>query len=123
MESAYSRNQCIETVVTKVCNDLIFQKRQGKDAILVMLDLSASFDTVDPDILLDDFFALGIDSIVLEWFRTYLKNRKLRVCANDNLSDECLMKVGFPHGTISVFLLFIILKIELHYVLESLGYS
>ena len=86
-----------------------------------MLDLSTAFDTVDQDILLNDLFALGIDGIVLEWFRTYLKNRIFRVCVNDTLSDECLMKTGVPQGSILGPILFLIYTIELHYVLESLG--
>ena len=61
-----------------------------------MLDLSAAFDTVDKDILLNDLFALGIDGILLEWFRTYLLKRLFRVCFNDTLSDECLIKTGIP---------------------------
>ena len=54
------------------CTSMIFNKNRGKDTILVMLDLSAAYDTVDQDILLTDLFALGIYGIVLEWFRTYL---------------------------------------------------
>ena len=54
----------------------------------------AAFDTVDQVILVNDLFALGTDGKVSEWFRTYQKNRKLRVCVNDTLFDECLMKTG-----------------------------
>ena len=86
-----------------------------------MLDLSAAFETIDQDILLNDLMAFGIVGIVLEWFRTYLKNRKFRVCFNDTLSDECLMKTGFPQGSILDPILFLIYTVELHYVLESLG--
>ena len=66
MQSAYRRNHSVETAVTKVFSDLIINKNQGKDTILVMLDLSAAFGTVYQDILLNDLFALGINDIVLE---------------------------------------------------------
>ena len=86
-----------------------------------MLDLSVAFDTVIQDILLNDLFALGIDDIVLEWFGTYVRNMKFRVCVNYTLSDECLMKSGVPQGRIPGLLLFVIYTVELHYILESLG--
>ena len=123
MQSAYRRNHSVETAVTKVFSDLIIDKSQGKDTILILLDLSAAFDTVDQDIPRNDLFSLGIDGIVLEWFRPYLKNRIFRVCVNETLSDECKMKTGVPQGSILGSILFLIYTIELHCVLESLGVS
>ena len=121
LQSAYIRNHSVETGVTKVFIDLKINKILGKDTILVMLDLSAAFDTVEQDLLLNDLFALGLDGIVLEWFRTYLKNRMFRVCVNDTLSDKCLMKTGNPQGSILGPILFLVYTMDLHYVLESLG--
>ena len=65
LQWAYRLNHSIETAVTKVYNDLKINKSQGKDTLLVMLDLSVGLDTVDQDILLKDLFALGIDAMVL----------------------------------------------------------
>ena len=58
-----------------------------------MLDLSVDFDTVDQNLRLNDLFAFGIDGIVLETFREYLKERKFWVCVNHTLSDEHLIKM------------------------------
>ena len=114
MQSAYRQNHSVEAAVTKVYNDLII-------TILVLLDLSAAFDTLDQDIHLNELFALGIVGIVLEWFRTYRKNTIFRVYVNDSLSDECLLKTEVPQGRILGLILFLIYTNELHYVLESLG--
>ena len=57
LQSAYRRNNSVETGVTKVYNDLIINKSRGEDTILVMLDLSAAFDTVDQDTLHNYLFA------------------------------------------------------------------
>ena len=85
-----------------------------------MLSLSTALDTADQDLLLNDLFALGIDGKVLDWFRTYLKNRILRVCVNNTLSGECLMKTEVSRGSISGPILFLIYTIEHRYVPESL---
>ena len=77
-----------------------------------MLDLSAAFDTVDQDKLLNELFSLGIDVFVLEWFRTYLKNQIFRVCVNDTLSEECPMKTGVPQGSILGLIFFLIYIID-----------
>ena len=96
LQSAYRRNHSVVTAVSKVFTDLIINRSLGKDTINILLDLSATFDTVDQDILLNNLFPLGNDGILLEWFRTYLKNRIFRECVNDILFDECLMKTGVP---------------------------
>ena len=52
----------------------------GHVTLLVLLDLSASFDTVDPDILIHRLQSLlGIHGSVLQWFRSYLRGRSRQV--------------------------------------------
>ena len=94
LQISYRRNHSVQTAVTIVYNDLIINKSRGKDTLLVLSDFSAAFDTVDQVIFLNDLFALGIDDIVLELFRTYHKNSKFRVYVKDTLSDENLSSSG-----------------------------
>ena len=78
-----------------------------------------AFDTADLDKLLNDLFALGIDGIVSEWFRTYLKYKKIMVYVNNTLCDEYLTKARVPQGSVLGYILLLIYTIKLHSILES----
>ena len=58
LQLAYRRDHSVETAVTKVYNNLIINETRGKDTILVFLDLSAAFETVDRDMLLLELMTL-----------------------------------------------------------------
>ena len=52
LQSAYRDKHSTETALIKVQNDILSALDVGSSAILLMLDLSAAFDTIDHDILL-----------------------------------------------------------------------
>ena len=52
-QSAYRRNHSTETVLLKVINDILLNMNKQHVTILVLLDLSAAFYTVDHSILLN----------------------------------------------------------------------
>ena len=55
-------------------------ERQSVTA-LVLLDLSAAFDTVSHTVLLKVLeYKFGVKGVVLKWFDEYLRPRKFRVC-------------------------------------------
>jgi len=59
------------TVLIKIINGIRLNTDTGKLSVLVLLDLSAAFDTVDHDILLDRLENwVGLSGIVLKWFRS-----------------------------------------------------
>ena len=69
-----------ETDLIKVQNDILSALDAGTSAILLMLDLSAAFDTIDHDILLSRLCNVyGITGNALDWFRSYLIGRIQRV--------------------------------------------
>ena len=70
LQSAYRRNCSTETALLRVCNDILFNMNRQHVTLLVFLDLSAAFDTINHLTLLNrlrDKF--GMDGVVLEWFR------------------------------------------------------
>ena len=74
-QSAYRPGHSTETAILKVVNDLLLAMDEGKLSILVLLDLSAAFDTIDHDILLHRLHVFSIQGTVLSWFRSYLTKR------------------------------------------------
>ena len=72
-QSAHRAGHSTETALLRVHHDIVNAVDQKKGVFLVLLDLSAVFDTVDHDILLDflrDY--IGLDGSVLDLVRSYL---------------------------------------------------
>ena len=75
-QSAYRRHHFTETVVVNVLNDVIHAADESKVACLVLIDLSATFDTVDHYILLDVLRRrFLVEEPALQWFHSYLNDR------------------------------------------------
>ena len=78
-----------ETDLIKVQNDILSALDAGSSAILLMLDLSAAFDTIDRDILLSRLCNVyGITGNALDWFRSYLTGRIQRVVIENSVSVD-----------------------------------
>ena len=68
--------------------------------LLLLLDLSAAFDTVDLDTLLHRlWFTFGINGKVLSWFSSYLSGRSQQIAINETLSAEFELQCCFPQGS------------------------
>ena len=73
MQSAYCEHHSTETALLKDKNDFLFNMDMGDVTLLVLLDLSAAFDTVDHEVLLHRLQSLlGLRGSALQWFRSYL---------------------------------------------------
>ena len=87
--------------------------------LLVLLDLSAAFDTVDHLILLNRLNSnFCISGRVLSWFRSYLHNRSQSVSVNGETSRSFDVKHGVPQGSCLGPLLFILYVSKLFTIVE-----
>ena len=75
-QSAYRAHHSTETTLVKVQSDLLMAVDGGCAAFLVLLDLSAAFDTIDHNILLSRLHTtFGISDVALAWISSYLRDR------------------------------------------------
>ena len=87
LQSAYRVKPSTETALIKVQIDILSALDAGSSAILLILDLSAAFDTIDHDIQMYRLCNVyGITGDALDWFRSYLTGRIQRVVIEDYIS-------------------------------------
>ena len=67
--------------------------------VLVLLDISAAFDTVDHNIMRSSK-TVGVGGVALKWFESYLKGRKQSVVINETLSSPVDVLYGVPQGSV-----------------------
>ena len=104
LQLAY-RSHSTETALLKVKTDILKAMDNQEVTCLVLLDLSAAFDTVDHKILLErleNYF--GITRIALRWIKSYLTNQSQRVIIGDTnttgaKSNSISLEFGVPQGS------------------------
>lgn len=69
---------------------------KNNDVLAVFIDLQKAFDTINLDILVQKLYFYSIRGVELNWFRTYLLDRKQRTNVNDTLSKLLACKCGVP---------------------------
>ncbi len=94
-----------------------------KSSVLILLDLSATFDTVNHQILQSTLTSLDITGISLRWFKSYLTGRSFEVAWGVEVSKAHQLVTGVPQGSVLGPLLFSTYTTSLGPIIQAHGFS
>lgn len=121
-QSAYTANTSTETALLKVKSDMLCAVDRQEVVLLVLLDLSAAFDTVDHNVLLQRLYhRIGISGTALKWVESYLKSRTSCVSIDGEYSAAAQLIYGVPQGSVKGPLDFIIYILPVGDIIRSHG--
>ena len=107
LQSAYRSSHSCETALLKVKTDILSAIENQEVVCLIMLDLSAAFDTISHDLLLNRLnYRFGITDLALNWLESYLNGCTQQVILQDNPCAKAVMSrkmplcQGVPHGSV-----------------------
>ena len=100
-QSAYRKHHSTETALLRVSTDILCAIDTHGEMVLVLLDLTAAFDTIDHSILLCRLsHRYGISGTALQWFKSYYSDRVQSVVIDCVQSELSPFKDGVPQGSV-----------------------
>ena len=100
-QAAYKPNHSVETAVVCVQNDILRGMDNQNIVIMLLLDLSGDFDTVDHNVMLQRLtHDVGVGQTALKWFKSYLSDRVQAVHINGSTSPARPLTCGVPQGSV-----------------------
>ena len=106
-QSAYRANQSTETALLFVVNQIKMAFDNRKGTVLVFIDFSSAFDTIDHAILLRRLrLRYGLEGKALDLIAYYLQGRTQRVVIGEPSSSSSILTSGVPQGSVLGPLLF-----------------
>ena len=84
----------------RAVNDILHNMNGEHVTLLVLLDLSSAFDTVNHDIMIRRLdMSFGITGTALQWLRSYLSGRSQHVIVNGQRLESLNLPFGVPQGS------------------------
>ena len=109
-QSGFRRNHSCETAIIHMVEKWLKALDNGELVGVIFVDFRKAFDLVDHNILLKKLEIYQFSQVTLNWFKSYLSERKQIVTFKNVDSDKETVKCGVPQGSILgplLFLLFI----------------
>ena len=99
-QHGYKKFHSTETMLLEMYDEILTGFEDNFCTVLVMIDMSAAFDTVDIDVLLRILSeALNVKEVALSWFESFLRNRTQCVKIENSFSSTISSKYGVPPGS------------------------
>ena len=100
-QSAYRARHSTETAIIAVHDEIVKAIDAGEVGALVLLDLSAAFDTVDHNTLLQVLCScFEVTGAAHSWCSSYINQRTQTFCANAQLSGPHVVDCSVPEGSV-----------------------
>ena len=104
---AFRPGRSVSMALTLAQTDWIDAKSKKEAFGVMAFDLSSSFDTLEPSILLSKLERAGIKGTQLQWFHSYLSDHSQTILWNDVVSKPLCLRRGVPQGSILGPILFL----------------
>ena len=109
----FRRNKSTVSEMLTLYETLQEAKEKSLHSLVILFDLSAAFDTVEPDVLIRKLKIYGFDHNARSWMKSYLTGRSQVATVGGHYSKAVELNYGTPQGSRLSPLLFIILMADL----------
>jgi len=112
-QSGFRQKHSTETALLRVSD-------VGECSVLVLLDLSAAFDTVDHCILIERLRRwVGVSGSALDWFSSYFLDRSFSVSVGPSMPATAALSCGVPQGSVLGPILFYLYMLPLGLIISK----
>ena len=122
-QSAFKRHHSTETVLPVILNEMYREVDRKRVTLLVALDISAAFDTLEHRTILRRLEStFGISGSMLDWIGAYITNRKQFVVVDNISSASRVVEYGVPQGSVLGPIIFTLYTAPIGGVIEGFGF-
>ena len=105
---AFEKNRSTVNAITELVCHITNAIENKQNTLSVFLDLSNAFDTIDDKMLLHKHECYDVRRLALNWFQSYLTDRKQYILYNNVQSHTLDITCGVPQGSVLGPLLFLV---------------